>query len=693
MSKIVGIDLGTTFSTIAHVNENGVPELIPNEDSKRLTPSVIYYDDGKFIVGEYAKMNALAVPDKTVEFIKREMGKSIAEFSREFDGKEYSAEDLSAEIIKTLKRGAETKLGEKITEAVITVPAYFNDPERQATIRAGEIAGLNVLRIINEPTAAALSYGMHHVGNKLTVLVFDLGGGTFDVTIMEVDGQELNILATDGNLRLGGKDWDDRIIMHAADTFEIENRVNPLDDNLAYQELQKRAVDGKKHLSTLNRTGISINYAGKSYILNLTRQEFEDMTSDLVENCKDLVNKVLDEVDLTKDMIDSVLLVGGSTRMPMIQNMIAEDFGKPPDTYLHPDEAVVLGAAVMGGLIESENTKKRGLLRRVSREPEQNLGIKRISDVCSHNLGMAVLEVGELCNSIIIRKNTNIPCEVSKDYNTTSPTQTEIDVIVLEGGEDPDPRNSTVRDAYVFSDIPKSTAGNKQIKVTFKYNADGVIEVEAKDVESNKILTKCPKKEIIDWDAYLETEQQAMPMDIALIIDCSGSMSGNKLKNAKKAAIRFLDEIDSSFQVGLVSFQTHAKLEINLTKDNDRLSQTINNLNAGGGNNDEGAIAIARDKVLKNSQNIKVLVLLADGRPANEGAMLREAGRAKQEEIQMITIGVGNDVDSDLLKKVASTPNDYYFVEESVHLESTFETIAGRLVTESSARISGISRL
>ena len=535
---------------------------------------------------------------------------------------------------------------------------------------------------------------MHHIGNKLTVLVFDLGGGTFDVTIMEIDGQELNILATDGNHRLGGKDWDDRIIMHAADTFQIKHGVNPLDDNSAYQELQKRAVDGKMHLSTLNRTGITINYAGKSHQLNLTRQEFEDMTSDLVEDCKDIVNEVLGEVDLTKAMIDSVLLVGGSTRMPMIKNMIAEHFGKPPDTYLHPDEAVVLGAAVMGGLIESENTQKRGFLRPVPRPSKQNFGIKRISDVCSHNLGMAALDdTGELCNSIIIRKNTSLPCEVSKDnYLTTSPNQTEFDVIVLQGGDDRDPRYSTVRDAYEVSDIPPRPAGETRLKVTFKYDVNGVIEVKAEDVKTKKVLQTCPKARDIDWDSYETPEPVAMPMDIALVIDCSWSMSGDKLRNAKKAAIRFLDDIDPSFQVGLVSFQTHAKLEINLTKDNDRLSRTINNLDAGGGNNDEGAIAIARDQVLKNSQNMKVLVLLADGRPADEGAMRREADRAKEQDIQMITIGVGNDVDSDLLKQVASTPEHYYFVEESVQLESTFTTIASRLVTESSAHISGISR-
>ena len=362
MSKIVGIDLGTTFSAIAHINENGVPELIPNEEGDRLTSSVIFYDEGEFVVGEYAKQNALAEPENTVEFIKREMGKPVTEFSREFGGKEYSPEELSAEILKTLKKDAESKLDEQITDAVITVPAYFNDPERQATIRAGEIAGLNVRRIINEPTAAALSYGIHIGGDTSKVLVFDLGGGTFDVTIMEVKGQEMTVLATDGDHRLGGKDWDDEIIKYVADTFQIEHGEDPLDDSHAYQDIQLGAIRAKEHLSTTQRARVVGNYNGNSSIVEVTREKFEELTTHLVERCKSTVNIVLDEIGLTKDQIDTVLLVGGSTRLPMIQNMLTEHFGKPPDTSVNPDEAVVFGAAVMGELIQSEERKKRSFI-------------------------------------------------------------------------------------------------------------------------------------------------------------------------------------------------------------------------------------------------------------------------------------------------------------------------------------------
>lgn len=695
MTKIVGIDLGTTFSAIAHINKNGVPELIPNEEGDRLTPSVIFYDEGEFVVGEYAKQNALAEPENTVEFIKREMGKPITEFSREFGGKEYSPEELSAEILKTLKKDAESKLDEQITDAVITVPAYFNDPERQATIRAGEIAGLNVRRIINEPTAAALSYGMHHSGDTATVLVFDLGGGTFDVTVMEVTGNEMKILATNGDHRLGGKDWDDKIIVHTAKLFESEHSENPLTDLATYLEIQARAIDAKIQLSTLNSTTIITNYAGKSQRLQLTRQEYEEMTTDLVERCRSLVEVVLHEVELAVDQIETVLLVGGSTRLPMIQSMLTEHFGKPPDTSVNPDQAVVFGAAVMGELIQSEETKKRSFIGGTPKVPKQNFGIMRISDVCSHSLGMVVQDaIGELKNSIIIPKNTNIPCDISKDnFQTTSHNQTEFDVIVLQGPEELSPRDCPVHDAFEVYDIPPRPAGETRIKVTFKYNADGVIEVEAEDIKAKKVLPMRPKAEEIDWEELETPEPVSMPMDIALAIDCSGSMSAGELDDAKAAASRFLDNIDPSSRVGLISFGgSRVEIEMDLTQDFEKLRGAIENLRTRGSTPMDEAIALTREELLTDSQNVNVLILLTDGYPDDEDTTLEEAELAKEEDIRIIAIGVGDGVDSDYLEDLASTPDDYYFVEESLQLESTFTAIASRLVTESSGGTAGITR-
>ena len=683
MPKIVGIDLGTTFSTVAYINDNGIPELIPNEDGDRLTPSVIFYDEGEFIIGEYAKQNAIAEPENIVEFIKREMGKPITEFFREFGGKQYSPEELSAEILKTLKKDAEIESGTQVSDAVITVPAYFNDPERQATIRAGEIAGLNVQRIINEPTAAALAYGKHLSSDRSTVLVFDLGGGTFDITIMEVKGQEMKILVTNGDHRLGGKDWDDKIIIHTAEQFEIEHGENPLTELSTYQDIQARAVEAKIQLSTLNKAAIITNYAGKSHRLQLTRQEFEAMTTDLVERCRSLVDVVLHEVGLTTGQIDTVLLVGGSTRLPMIQNMLAEYFGKQPDSLVNPDEAVAIGAAVMGELIQHERTKSRRFL---GAAPKRNFGITRIRDVCSHSLGMVALtKDGKLRNSTIIPKNTNIPCNVSRDdYLTTSPNQTEFDVIVLQGGEEIEPRYSPVHDAYEFYDIPPRPTGETRLKVTFKYNTDGIIEVEAEDIGSKKVLPKRKKKGDIDWDALVPPEPVSMPMNIALVIDCSGSMSAGELDDAKAAASRFLDDIDLSSYVGLVSFGgSKVRVEMNLTKDFDKLRKAIDNLRTRGTTPMTEAIALTRKQVLINSQNVNVLILLTDGLPDDEDTTVTEVELAKQQGLQIIAIGVGHGVDSDYLKRISSTPEDYYFVEESVELESTFTTIASRLVTES----------
>ena len=365
--------------------------------------------------------------------------------------------------------------------------------------------------------------------------------------------------------------------------------------------------------------------------------------------------------------------------------MLTEHFGKPPDTSVNPDEAVAIGAAVMGELIQSGEPKKRAFL---SAGTTRNFGIMRISDVCSHSLGMVALaENGELRNSTIIPKNTNIPCNVSRDdYLTTSPNQTEFDVIVLQGAEELEPRYCPVHDAYEVYDIPPRPAGETRIKVTFKYNTDGVIEVEAEDVSSKRVLPIRKKVEDIDWDALVAPEPVSMPMDIALVIDCSGSMSGGEIDDAKDAASRFLDNIDPSSHVGLVSFGARVKIEMPLTQDFDRLRQAIENLRTWGTTPMTEAIALTRERVLVNSQNTNVLILLTDGLPDDEDTTRTEAELAKQQGFQIIAIGVGDGVDSDYLKQISSTPEDYYFVQESVQLESTFTTIASRLVTESTGR-------
>src|SRR6184192_371833 len=319
--KVVGIDLGTTFSAMAHIDAYGKPQIIPNAETERITPSVIFFDGANVIVGTVAKNNAVADPEKIVDFVKREMGKPKDQFHREFDGKVYSAEELSALIIKKLKSDAEKYLDQPVTDAVITVPAYFNDAERTATITAGQLAGLNVLQIINEPTAAALAYGLDKLDENHTVFVFDLGGGTFDVTIMRIVDHKIEMLATNGDHRLGGKDWDDVIVNLIAEEFDRLHGENPLLDLQSYQDLHTRALSAKIQLSSRMQSAVVHHHNGKSVKLEITRNEFERRSQHLVEKCKTICEMVMQEANMTWDDIDKILLVGGMTRMPMVRTL------------------------------------------------------------------------------------------------------------------------------------------------------------------------------------------------------------------------------------------------------------------------------------------------------------------------------------------------------------------------------------
>src|SRR3954467_1851147 len=316
--KVVGIDLGTTFCAMSHIDPYGKPQIIPNSESERLTPSVILFDGTSVIVGTLAKNNAVAEAERIVDFVKREMGKPKEQFQREFVGKVYSAEELSALILRKLKADAEKYLKEPVTDAVITVPAYFNDAERTATITAGQLAGLNVLQIINEPTAAAVAYGLDKLDEDQTVFVFDLGGGTFDVTIMRIEGNHIQMLASNGDHRLGGKDWDDLIVNWIADEFDKAHGENPLLDLQSYQDLYTRALTAKIQLTSRQRTTIVHSYNGKSVKLEMTREDFEARASHLVEKTKTICEIVMQEAGLYWSRIDRTLLTGGMTRMPMV---------------------------------------------------------------------------------------------------------------------------------------------------------------------------------------------------------------------------------------------------------------------------------------------------------------------------------------------------------------------------------------
>jgi molecular chaperone DnaK (HSP70) len=344
---VLGIDLGTTFSAMAYVNAYGRPEIIPNADGHRTTPSVVhFFDEDGVVVGEEAVKMCVLEPEHVVRFIKRSMGEE--DFTLEFFGRVYTPQEVSALILRKLKEDAEEALGVEVRDAVITVPAYFNSAQRGATAEAGAIAGLHVLSIINEPTSAAIAYGLDKLGAERTLLVFDLGGGTFDVTVMRVEGNALVTLASDGNAELGGKDWDDRLVDHVAERFVQEHNTDPRDEPSAFQELYERCLSAKISLSTKDRTLVPVNFRGRRSAIEVTRDLFESLTSDLVQQCVDTTNLVLEKAALSFSNIDDVLLVGGATRMPMIRRALTTAAAKDPVADINPDECVALGAALAG---------------------------------------------------------------------------------------------------------------------------------------------------------------------------------------------------------------------------------------------------------------------------------------------------------------------------------------------------------
>ena len=481
MTNYIGIDLGTTFSAIAYVNEHGVPEVIENSEGERTTPSVILFDGTEVHVGSYAKDNMSVYPGQGVEFVKRYMGDKLWSF--EYNGRMYNASEISSFILKKLKEDAEAKLETSIKDVVITVPAYFGAPQRRATIEAGELAGLNVVQVINEPTAAAYSYGLHKLGKDQRILVFDLGGGTFDVTVMEITGERIEVKATNGDHQLGGKDWDEELIQYIAEKFERAYQINPYSYEADYQTLKEKALAAKISLSTLPKANINYGCKGKILKEEITRQQFEEITSRLVNQCRMLTELVLNEAGFKAADIDIVLLAGGSTRMPMVVEMLKRYFGKDPSKALNPDECVALGASVKAAFLK----KEKWFLPGEKKTWALPSGMKDIN-VTSHSFGLAVLNEGELYNSIIIPKNSPYPCDLEKsDYVTSYDDQETLDVYVLEG-EAEDPRDCELVGSYQIYDIPKRPEGKARLKMTYKYNENQIVEVSAVDLHSNKVL-------------------------------------------------------------------------------------------------------------------------------------------------------------------------------------------------------------
>ncbi|PMD68421.1 molecular chaperone DnaK [Companilactobacillus nuruki] len=466
MSKVIGIDLGTTNSAVA-VLEGGSPKIITNPEGARTTPSVVAFKDGEIQVGEVAKRQAITNPD-TVSSIKRHMGE--AGYKVTVAGKSYTPQEISAFILQHIKKFSEDYLGEKVTDAVITVPAYFNDSQRQATKDAGKIAGLNVQRIVNEPTASALAYGLDNDKGDEKILVYDLGGGTFDVSVLQLGDGVFEVLSTNGDTHLGGDDFDQKIIDWLVEQFNAKNGVDLSQDKMALQRLKDAAEKAKKDLSGVAQTSISLPFisSGANGPLHLeetlTRAKFDELTSDLVERTKIPVDNALKDAGLSNSDIDKVILNGGSTRIPAVQDAVAKWTGKAPDHSINPDEAVALGAAIQGGVI-SGDVKDVVLL-----------------DVTPLSLGIETM--GGVFTKLIDR-NTTIPTSKSQVFSTAADNQSAVDIHVLQGERSMAADNKTLG-RFQLTDIPAAPRGVPQIQVTFDIDKNGIVNVSAKDMGTNK---------------------------------------------------------------------------------------------------------------------------------------------------------------------------------------------------------------
>lgn len=692
----VGIDLGTTYSAVATFSKaDGEVHILKNDLGEECTPSVVCFDNGHVTIGRSAKDEQKAGNVNTVAFYKSMMGdENWAAF---IDGEEYSAEQLSAKFLRCLKQDIERTNNVSIDGAVITVPAYFNDRQREATMRAGAAAGLKVLKIINEPTAAIIAYGLTG-GKDKNVMVYDLGGGTFDVTIAHVSGTKIDVLATNGNHQLGGKDWDNVLLDDIKDRFYTDHGIDIGEHEDDMKELQVKCEEAKKRLSAMSSTGISIMCEGILGKYTVTREDFDNKTYSLLYETILLINSCFDEISGDRKVpfgwkdLDEVVLVGGSTRMPQVKDMIIREYGRPPVTQnINVDTIVAAGAAMQAELCVSNtitltvaNTNRS---TGFGATPTISYTIKNsdIQDITAHSLGMLAKSNKDrtYANSIIIKKNSKVNTPFARDYSFRGE---KLQVYVLQG-ESNDPYDCEIIGAYSITGMPEDN--KERITVNFLYNSNGVVEVNAR-MESGRNLAVSRERtgesmeEII---ARLERERQEAEelarkrsrIEIMLMIDTSGSMSGTSIEEAKRAAKGFVSQFDlSRTYISLISFADGSTMKCRLENRERTLLRAVDSFSVGEMGYGTSACPIGENYRKFTKDCSKVIVVLTDGYWSEQDSEIRSAQRAKGDGIIIYGIGIG-DADESFLEKISSGKGKKVDLSELI---GAFKEVAESIATE-----------
>lgn len=678
MTLTVGIDLGTTNSAVAVVADDGRPVVLPNRFGEPVTPSVVAFRRGEVVVGREAKELQAAGENQVAAFFKRQMG--VANYVFYAAGRDYTAVDLSAFVLSTLKADAEKALGEPVGAAVITVPAYFRNPQREATIAAGRQAGLGVLQVVNEPTAAAVAFGFQHPTESQSLLVYDLGGGTFDVTLLRLGEREIRVLSSDGDHELGGKDWDDRVLSFLASRFEAEFGSDPLADRESLADLVVRAEEVKKRLSAAESAPIAIVHDGQRASYTLDRSTFDGITSDLMERTVALCTKVLDEQGLSARSIDGVLLVGGSTRMPMVREFIRRTFGREPMAGVNPDEAVALGAALVAARREET----------ASRRPRHRLaGDVRTVDVTNHSLGMIALneDRSAYINSLILPKNTAIPCTETRPFlhRTHRRSDNRLEIFMTQG-ESESPADVSYLGLYALEGLSHDDGGPAVLDIEYRYDESGTVQISGRvratgavlrltieplpaDVPARFLLPPVADRELVHVTAYLA-------------FDLSGSMTGRPLVGAQKAARRFLSQVDLAHcSIGLIAFADEVKVKLGASQSAREIERAIADLRVGevGYGNDADPFGEVLGRFAR-VDGPRFVITLADGVWAHQPRAIERARACHAAGIESIAVGFGQ-ADRMFLRAIASADAASFFTSLG-DLVATFSTIA-QVITES----------